>query len=143
MGDIRKNIAETAYKLPKTSKQWLLSHDFHYNRLFSDEEIEVYTYRFPVYKYEKFTVLECELSVILGNDNTTINVYDYGTNDRYAPFYYSEYGNYDKMLEIIWKNINSYLIKLGIIKKENKEILVNESKNKEIKRQCNNSDKRK
>lgn len=140
MGNV---VVNTTYKLPNTSKQWLLSHNFHYNRLFSDEETEVYTYRFPVYKYEKFTVLECELSAILGNDNTTINVYDYGTNDRYAPFYYSEYGDYNKMLETIWANINKLLIELGIIKQENKEKIVNGSKNKEIKRQCNYSDKRK
>lgn len=143
MGGIRKNMAETKYKLPNTSKQWLLSHDFHYNRLFSDEEIEVYTYRFPVYKYEKFTVLECELSVILGNDNITINVYDYGTNNRYAPFYYAEYGNYNKMVEIIWNNINKLLAELGIIKQENKEKSINGSKNKETKKQRNYSNKRK
>lgn len=117
MENITNNAAEAAYKIPNTSKQWLLSHDFHYNRLFSNEEIEMYTYRFPVYKYEKFTVLECELCVILGDDNIAINVYDYGTNDRYAPFYYSEYGDHNKMLDTIWKNINSCLTKIGIIKK--------------------------
>lgn len=114
MGNI---VVNTTYKLPNTSKQWLLSHDFHYNRLFSDEEIEVYTYRFPVYKYEKFTVLECELSVILGNDDITINVYDYGTINRYAPFYYSEYGDYDKVLLIINSKIVKEIKKLGIKKK--------------------------
>ncbi len=88
------------------TKEWLLSNGFYYNRLFSDDETEVYTYRFPVYKYNKFTVLECELKVILGNDVINVNVYDYGTNDKYAPFYYCEYGNYDSVLKEIYKRIN-------------------------------------
>ena len=129
-----ERLTEITYIKPKTTKQWLLSHDFHYNRLLSDEESEVYTYRFPVYKYEKFTVLECELRTILGEDNVQIDVYDYGTTSRYAPFYYCKYGNYDKMLEIIWKNINNQLKQLGINKKSNKEKRINGSENKEIKK---------
>ncbi len=59
-------------------------------------------------------MLECELKVILGNDVINVNVYDYGTNDKYAPFYYCEYGNYDKMLQEICKRINKKLKDLNI-----------------------------
>ena len=40
MGNIRK----VTYKLSNVPKQWLLSHDFVYNRLYSDEKTGVYTY---------------------------------------------------------------------------------------------------
>ncbi len=98
------------------TKEWLLSNGFYYNRLFSDDETEVYTYRFPVYKYNKFTVLECELKVILGNDVINVNVYDYNTHDKYAPFYYYEYGNYDKILKEISEKIENALNKLKVKK---------------------------
>ncbi len=93
-----------------------MSNGFHYNRLFSEDEVEVYTYRFPVYKYNKFTLLECELKVMLGDDVISVNVYDYGTNDKYAPFYYYEYGNYDKILKEISEKIENALNKLKVRK---------------------------
>lgn len=102
------------------TKKWLLSNEFHYNRLFSDDKTEVYTYRFPVYKYNKFTVLECELKVMFGDDIINVNVYDYGTNDKYAPFYYCEYGNYDKMLKEISGKIDYVLKKLKVEKDRKK-----------------------
>ena len=109
-------IVDVIYIKQNVTKQWLLSNNFRYNTRLSDDESEVYSYRFPVYKYEKFTTLECELSIILGENEVRINVYDYGTSDRYAPFYYCEYGNFDKMLETIWSNIHKQLKRLGIIK---------------------------
>lgn len=99
------------------TKQWLLANGFHYNRLFSNEEDEVYTYRFPVYKYNSFTILECELRVISGEDNILVDVYDYNTINKYAPFYYQEYGNYTMMLEEIWNKIDKKTEKLKIEKK--------------------------
>lgn len=82
--------------------------------MFSDNAEEVYTYRFPVYKYNRFTVLECELRVILGENVININVYDCNTHDKYAPFYYCEYGNYDKMLNEINTKIGNILKRLKI-----------------------------
>lgn len=115
-----ENIAQTKYRKKNITKEWLLSNGFRYSRLLSDDETEVYTYRFPVYKHNKFTVLECELKVVLGEEIISINVYDYNTNDKYAPFYYCKYGNYDKMLKEINGKIGSMLKKLRIYGKENK-----------------------
>ena len=121
------------------SKQWLLTNGFHYNRIFSNEDCEVYTYRFPVLKCERFTVLECELKVILGEDNVIIDVYDYNTINRYTPFYYQEYGNYNKILEKIWTKISKVLGELRIEERG----INNGSKNKEIKGKRNITNKRK
>lgn len=114
MKDIRRN-----YKKDNITKEWLLANGFRFNRLFSDEESEVYTYRFPVYKYDGFSVLDCELKIMLGRNKVLIDVYDYNTINRYAPFYYQEYGSYDKILEEIWKKINKVVRKLDIM--EDKE----------------------
>lgn len=108
------------YKKENITKKWLLSHDFYYNRILSDEsqKIEAYSYRFPVYKYNIYTTLECEFTVILGEPNIRIDVFDYGTRDRYAPFYYCEYGNYDKILNIIMNNIKKKAKQLGFTYEE-------------------------
>ena len=50
------------YKL-NLSKEWLISNNFRYNSMLSDDEEDVYTYRFPVHKNGGFTILECEISV--------------------------------------------------------------------------------
>ncbi len=105
---------QTLYIKKNMDKKWLLDNGFKFSRLFSDEETEVYTYRFPVWKYNKFTVLECELRVILGEEEINVNIYDYNTNDKYAPFYYCENGNYDRMLKEIYHKINSTMKRLQI-----------------------------
>lgn len=114
------NSKKPIYITPNKSKQWLLSHGFRRNTRLSDNESEVYTYRFPVYKYEKFTTLECEFCIIIGEDEVNINVYDCGTSDRYAPFYYCEYGNYNSVLSVIWRNIEKKLYSLGIAQKNDR-----------------------
>lgn len=96
------------------TKEWLMSQNFKYNRTLSTDDSITYTYRFPVYKYKGMVVLECELSVVLGDDHVHINVYDYNTNDKYAAFYYCEYGDYNNMLKIIWNKIDNVLKKLKI-----------------------------
>lgn len=98
------------------TKEWLLSHNFRYNRLLSTDNAIIYTYRFPVYKYKGMTVLECELSAALGCEDIKINVYDYNTNDKYAAFYYCDYGNFNRMLKIIWNKIDEVLQRLQIEK---------------------------
>jgi len=114
---IANKITDIKFIKKNMTKQWLLANGFHYNRLFSNEEDEVYTYRFPVYKYNSFTILECELRVISGEDNILVDVYDYNTINKYAPFYYQEYGNYTMMLEEIWNKIDKKTEKLKIEKK--------------------------
>ena len=120
------NINQSEYFRPNMTKDWLISNGFRYNRLFSGEDADVYTYRFSVFKYDCFTVLD--FKAILGESTITIDVYDTNTINRYAPFYYQEYGNYDKMLKEIREKINHTITKLGIEKRIN-----NECKGKETK----------
>lgn len=114
------NITQTKYRKKNMTKEWLLANGFRYNRLFSGDKSEVYTYRFPLYRYNKFVTLECELQVVLGEDDIIVNVYDYGTNNKYAAFYYSEYGNYSKFIKEIHYKIDKKLNKLGVKRKETK-----------------------
>ena len=108
--DVSMNqFSEMRYIKKNITKNWLISNGFRYNRLLSDEGIEIYTYRFPVLKHDKFTVLECELRTELNSSEIKINVYDYNTNSKYAPFYYCEYGTYNKLLEEIHNKISKKL----------------------------------
>ncbi len=109
------------YYKNNVSKEWLIANGFRYSKNLSDGEIHIYTYRFSVFKYERMTVLECELNVSSEDGEVKINVYDYGTNDKYAPFYYCEYGDYDKMLKIIWEKINAVFRKLQIESRGDKQ----------------------
>lgn len=108
------NLSNVKYIKKNITKEWLVSNGFRYNRLLSDEEVDVYTYRFPVLKHDNFTVLECELCVELNDNNIKINVYDYNSYSKYAPFYYCEYGNYGSLLKEIHKKINMKLKDLNI-----------------------------
>ena len=115
------NLLKNEYIKKNITKEWLLSNGFKYNKIFSDEDTEIFTYRFPVYKYGRFTVLESELRVTIGNDKVIIDVYDYNTINRYAPFYYSEYGDYSIILKEIWIKIDKQLKELNITKVPNME----------------------
>lgn len=99
---------------PIITKSWLQSHNFYYSKIFSDDETDAYSYRFPVYKYMSRYTLECEFTIILNENVLMINVYDYGTRDKYAPFYYYEYGNYDTIMKEIYKNIEKQLKQFNI-----------------------------
>ena len=105
------------YKL-KTTKDDLYNKGFHYNKLMSDDT-DFYSMRFPVHKYNKHVTLEGEILVELQTGDVIINVYNFGTNDRYTPFYNLDYGKYE-ILESINKVIEEHLKKIGA-KKRNEQ----------------------
>ena len=63
-----------------------------------------------------FVTLECEFSCIETTGEIRVDVYEYGTRNKYASFYCVEYGDYSVMLNTINKKINSELKKLGVKK---------------------------
>lgn len=103
------------YYKPDISKEWIRKSPFRYS--FNDVYEIAYTYRFPVYKNGSFVTLECELTVFDKTGDVRINVYEYGTRDKYAAFYCDNYGK-NIVLESVHKKINKELNKLGIIQKE-------------------------
>lgn len=128
------NISGKKYIKKNISKEWLCANKFKYNRLLSDKENDIYSYRFPVYKYGDFVTLECELSVFSTTGEVRINVFDYNTRSRYAPFYHVEYGIYNEILDKINERILKQLKKFDI-NQERKD----GNKNKEIKCKCSNT----
>lgn len=110
-------LANNKYIKRNVSKEWLTKNNFKYSNILSDEDNEVYVYRFPVHKNGFFTVLECEIVICLSSGEVNVDIFEYGTRDRYAPFYYAEYGNYNIILEVINKQIETELKKFGIRKK--------------------------
>lgn len=99
------------YKL-KLTKDELYSKGFHYNKLMSDDVTDYYSLRFPVLKYKKMTTLECELTVELQTGAVVLNVFNYGTNDIYVPYYNNQYGQYET-LDIINAAIKTQMKKFG------------------------------
>ena len=117
MGEIKsENISNNIYIKNRITKKWLNENNFKYNRMLSYNEDNVYTYRFPLCKNGYFITLECELSCIESSGEIRVDVYDYGTRNKYAAFYCVEYGDYSTMLNNINKKINIELRKLGVKK---------------------------
>lgn len=133
------SLSENAYIKENVTKEWLQSNGFRRNRIFSNNEMDIYTYRFPVYKYGDACTLECELSIVLQSGRVNIDVYDYCTRNKYAPFYCVEYGNYSNMIKHINEKIQNELKQLKIMEVINRY----ESKNKENKRKRNSTKQRK
>lgn len=133
------NLSENEYMKENVTREWLQSNGFRRNRIFSNNEMDIYTYRFPVYKYGDACTLECELSIVLQSGRVNIDVYDYCTRNKYAPFYCVKYGNYNNIIKQINEKIQNELKQLKIMEVIN----IYESKNKENKRKCNSTKQRK
>ena len=113
-----KYLSKEKYVKHNASKEWLIANGFRHNPVFSDEESEVYTYRFPVSKYGAFHLLDCELTVMLKTCEVRINVYDCNTGSIYAAFYNREYGDYGSIVNEINERIACVLNALDIRKKQ-------------------------
>lgn len=107
------SVVNNTYKLSNTSEENLKKLGFRYDRTTSDNETTNYIYRFSVYKYQSKTLLDCEISVNTDTKLLNINVYQQDGN-IYRPFYYSEFGGYDPILDIINNNILNEFKKLHI-----------------------------
>lgn len=100
------------YYRPNITKEWIRKSPFRYS--FNDADEFAYTYRFPVHKSGTFVTLECELTVFDKTGDVRINVYDYGTRDKYAAFYCDYFGK-NTVLESVHKKIKNELNKLGVV----------------------------
>lgn len=97
------------------TKKWLERYDWRYSKAMSDEETTIYTHRFPVYKYGITMLLDCEFILDVATNEVSINVYDSTSRGLYAPWYYTEYGNYNDILKIIDGNIEKEMKRLDIV----------------------------
>ena len=82
-----------------------------------------YSYRFPVYKHKKDTIMWCNLYVDVDNNLCNINVYD-NNNNTYPAFHNRTYGGKNKVVESIDRRINTQLgilVKNKILKKRGKK----------------------
>lgn len=105
------------YYKPNITKEWIHKSPFRYSNLFSDYEENAYSYRFPVHKNEGFTTLECEIIIFEKSGNVTLNVFEYGTRNKYASFYCNNYGR-NSVLDSIHERIQTELNKLGVVQKK-------------------------
>lgn len=110
-------MVEKTYIKENVTKSWLAKKHFKYNRIFSDSCCEAYSYRFPVYQYGDSCRLECELTIFLDSGKVAINVYDYNTRNKYAPFYYEDNCCFHEFVSSMNEKIEHEIEKLGIKEK--------------------------
>lgn len=109
-----KRITNNKYIKKNLSHSWLKQNNFRYSQIFSDSDINAYTYRFPIYKYGTSVILECELVMYEDTGEVRIDVYDNNRN-KYAPFYYDS-KVHDNFITKLDKKIKRKLKELGITK---------------------------
>lgn len=114
------SVRERQYIKQNVTKEWLQKNGFFYCKEFSfDDEDAVYSYRFPIIKYKKFTTVEGVIYVSLENGEISLSVKDVPNGCDYRPFFYNEYGNCKPILDKINKSFIKEFNKLGIV--ENKD----------------------
>jgi hypothetical protein len=117
------------YKIKNFSKHYLETHGFRYNTTFSNQDETYYSILFSACKWQDYIVLTGEIRVCIETGEVWIDIYDSPINrTRYAPYYYTEYGNFDPVIEIVNKNIQ----------KKCEELNITEVKHRYEKRNSNN-----
>ena len=113
-------MATDRYKLRNPTKQNLISLGYRYYRT-TDDNRSLYIYKFPAYKYKKYTTIECEVVTELNTGYTNINIYEKKNMSAYTPFYSVElrkqYGK--DFLNSIENRIVKEFAKLNIIEENN------------------------
>lgn len=98
--------------------EWLEANDFKYDKFVSDRDCPGFIHRFPVYKYEGSVLLDGQITIFPTikdkEDQIRVNVYEHGTRNIFARFYYWEYGTDDEMMRIVNNYIYRELKKMGI-----------------------------
>lgn len=120
MGKI-KSIHDNQFVISDNSIKHLLDLGFRY-----DNDEERYTYNFSIMKHEKIIVLRGRVSVYTDTNEIQIDVMD-NNFILYAPFYNTECGNHDVILNKINKAILNEFSKLKITKINGKRDMVNEN----------------
>lgn len=113
---INNSIYQNTYIIQDNSPQHLLDLGFH---KYYDSE-ERYVYNFTVLKYEKMVALRGRIIAYKDTKEIKIDVMD-NNYAIYAPFYDTEFGNYEPIMEKINNRILEEFKKLGIIKKEKQD----------------------
>ena len=113
---INKSIYSNKYIIKDNSSQHLL--DLGFRKYYEPEER--YVYNFVISKYGKSIVLCGRIIAYTDTKEIKIDVitHNYAT---YAPFYDTEFGNYEPIMDKINKNILKEFKKLGIIEYKNKK----------------------
>lgn len=109
------------FQIKNPSAQWFTNHNFTYSSVYSKcNDENIYLYRFPVLRYENYITLECEFMASESSGEVNVNVYDYNTRSKYAPWYYNDNEIHDKICDKIRQRIDAEAHKLDI-----EEIAVN------------------
>lgn len=107
-------IAETKWHKKDINTKWLFANGFRFNKEYSDKDSDVYTYLFPVYKYNKIPLYECMIIIYCDNGEVNMRVQDCKTKSLYPQFYYDSQNNHTCLINKIERVILNELKKLEI-----------------------------
>lgn len=94
------NILRNKHKIQNYSKEYLKSYGFRYRKASCKDDIDTYTYRFPVYKYNGQSTIDCIITVNPQDGEVFITVIQQD-GSIYTPFYTNDYGNFGTILNVI------------------------------------------
>lgn len=108
------NILNNRHKIANYSKEYLKSCGFRFKKAICKDDIDTFTYKFPVYKYnDNQSIIDCIITVNPQNGEVFMSVVQQDGN-IYAPFYTNDYGNYGRILNIINRTILHEFARLSI-----------------------------
>lgn len=102
------------YLMKNTTPQYLISHGFHYSKTFSSPEESHFIKDFRVYRKNNTILLEAEIRIIAETGQIFLNVFNEGTRERYAPFYYYKDRDATEALKEIYSEIYAEFDRLNI-----------------------------
>lgn len=112
-----EQLIRKKFKMKNPTEQRLIKLGFRRNEL---PDGDIWRYYFTVYRYKnKICVIEGVVTVKLPDGKVSLDMNSGGA--IFTPFYNSEYGNYEPLMEIVNKNFLRELKRLGIKEVKEKE----------------------
>lgn len=107
------HILRNKHKIENYSKEYLKSCGFRYRKATCKDDIDTFIHRFPVYKYNGKSTIDCIITVNPKDGEVFITVIQQD-GSIYAPFYTNDYGNFEVILNTINKAILCEFTRLSI-----------------------------
>jgi len=108
-------LATNKFKMKDATKQKLFQAGFRFHSFNKDSKNNIYVYTFPIHKYLKSTMVECEIITECCTGDTVLNFYDKVAKSIYRPFYGINTQQYSKkFLNSMDRKVKRKLKGLGI-----------------------------
>ena len=108
------DILNKEYIMSNPTKEKLIKLNFRYSKTLSNNEESIYILRSPIYKYKKYTTLECVILIDSHTGKTSLDVYDCNTNKLYPACYNENMQTYKDLLKKIEYRLQKLINSMGL-----------------------------